>query len=313
MFNLYGTEYEEDTYVIDSNDRVIERLNQYKEEIVLKKERINKARVQEFYDALTFDEEGNPVLPMDDEGYILIPMDDEGNPLVNIDEEGNLLDPIPGETDDSVPMDLEEENPEEEMPPEEISALAQQIIDDANNQAAEIIAQAEERSEAMLEHAKEEGRKEGYNEGVAQGVEEYHKKEQELEEERQALQANYQAMRESMEGDLVDIICDVVEKAFKVRFKDSKEIILHLVDNTLLNVDSSKVYMIRVGEKYYGYLNQNKEALKARLGSDVVLDIIMDPLMDEGSCMIETDGGVFNCGIDVQLQSLIRDLKILNS
>lgn len=33
--------------------------------------------------------------------------------------------------------------------------------------------------------------------------------------------------------------------------------------------------------------------------------------MTEGECIIETDTGVFECGMDVQLDNLIRDIQSL--
>ncbi len=32
--------------------------------------------------------------------------------------------------------------------------------------------------------------------------------------------------------------------------------------------------------------------------------------MDETQCMIETDGGLFDCGMDTQMRNLIKDIKI---
>ena len=46
-------------------------------------------------------------------------------------------------------------------------------------------------------------------------------------------------------------------------------------------------------------------------GGEVVLDIVMDESMQPGQCTIDTDEGVFECGMDIQLSNLIRDLKAL--
>ena len=38
----------------------------------------------------------------------------------------------------------------------------------------------------------------------------------------------------------------------------------------------------------------------------------MDESMQQGQCTIDTDEGIFDCGVDVQLDNLIKDLKTLS-
>lgn len=40
--------------------------------------------------------------------------------------------------------------------------------------------------------------------------------------------------------------------------------------------------------------------------------MIADPMLEENQCMIETDSGIFNCSLGVQLENLIKDLKSLS-
>lgn len=70
--------------------------------------------------------------------------------------------------------------------------------------------------------------------------------------------------------------------------------------------------MIRVGEANLEFLRAHKEELQAKVGQDMTLDIVLDPLLDETQCMIETDGGLFDCGMDTQMRNLIKDIKSLS-
>lgn len=309
LSNLFNFDDEEEIFVIDSNDRIIQRLNEYKDELVHKKEKEYEKRVEDFVNGLEYDEENKPIFPVDEEGYYIVPTDDDGYPLVNIDEEGNL-DLNPPARDDAKEEPFETDYDKEELQTSNEDFEA--ILSDANEEAQRIIEDAKAQAEAIFEHSKEEGRQEGYNEGLAQGVDFYNQKQAELEEEKNAFLRDINAAKDTMEGELVDVICDVIEKAFKVQFSDSKEIILHLVDKVLLNSANSKVFIIRVSESNLSLLNDNKDMLMGHLGSDTILDIIADPLLSDESCMVETDGGVFNCGIDVQLKALLRDLRLLS-
>ena len=42
------------------------------------------------------------------------------------------------------------------------------------------------------------------------------------------------------------------------------------------------------------------------------VEIMADAALQERQCMIETDSGVFDCGIDIQLENMIKSLKSLS-
>ena len=47
-------------------------------------------------------------------------------------------------------------------------------------------------------------------------------------------------------------------------------------------------------------------------GSGVSLEIIADMTLSKNDCMIETEGGIFDCGLGTQLQELGKQLKLLS-
>ena len=295
----YPNELEE-KFVINSNDRIAARLREYREEILKKREQNDREKLEKFLEELTYNEEGKPAIPVDDEGNYIVPEDYEGRPLINIDDEGNIISEPEQNHTESVEMEEPDVSPEE-------------IIQNANIEAERIINEANIRCEAMLEHSREEGRKEGYNEGIAQGIKEYQDKLSRLQEEEKQLQEKFDTDRETMEKELVDVICDVIEKTFFVQFDDTREIILHLADNAIMKANASKTFIVRVSQNNHAMLLEKKDELLEKLGSEVILDIIADPLMEDDACLLETDGGIFNCGLDVQLQSVLKSIRLLNS
>ena len=261
----------------------------------------------DFYSAITQDEEGNVVLPSDEEGNILFPLDDDGNPLIVIDEEGNVVDAAPA-------AEEEDETPSltSELLLEEAQEQAEKIKHEARFAADMILEEARDQAEALKRHYKEEGKKTGYQEGLGQAMQEFDGKKAELEAENQRIREEYEKKRDALESEIVTGVCDVLEKFFCVQFGDSKELLLHLVDNCLLNIENSKEFLIKVNDEGYSFLQENKALLQEKVGSDVVLDIVRDPVLPEGGCIIETDGGVFDCGLDTQMRNLIKDLRSLS-
>lgn len=209
--------------------------------------------------------------------------------------------------------------PEVSLPPEpevdyvaEAQEEAERILEDARRQADELLATAQEQADALRSHAEAEGQKAGFDQGLQEAVAKQKELEQEVDAQRALLQQEYEHRQERMEHELVDVICAVVEQVFLIQFGDKKEIILHSIDNVLSGVEGSKEFLIRVNEQNCEFLRSHKEELQEKVGQETVLDIVQDPLLDDSQCMIETDGGLFDCSMDVQMRNLIKDIKSLS-
>ena len=289
---------------LDYNDKINARIQEFQQAAMKRKDAFRQQQIDDFFASITVDEEGNTVLPSDEEGRILLPLDEDGSPLVVIDDEGN---PVINEVEEA-----EEEAEEAVVDMVAVQEEADQLLADARAAADEIIAAAQEQAESLKSHYEEEGKKLGYQEGLAQAVAEYNDKKDELEMERERLDQEYLEKERTMEGELVDVIMEVMERFFLIQFGNKKDLLLHLIDNALVNIENSREFLIKVNDENFDFLNQYKSQLQEKVGNDLQLDIIRDPVLDVHQCMIETDGGVFDCSLDVELENLVKDLKSLS-
>ena len=63
----------------------------------------------------------------------------------------------------------------------------------------------------------------------------------------------------------------------------------------------------------YDDVMEEKESLDACISyPSTTMEIIEDPLLKENECMIESDSGVFDCSLGVELSELTRKLKLLS-
>ena len=96
-------------------------------------------------------------------------------------------------------------------------------------------------SRQEAEAIRDEAKKQGYLEGQNTLEQEYNQKKQQLEQEQQQkkiqLQNSYQEKQKNMEKELVDVILNVFNKVFHIQFDDKKEILLHLIDNAIANIE----------------------------------------------------------------------------
>ena len=231
-------------------------------------------------------------------------------------EEGFVdgLNAIPVEMEpvaESVPQPYETEEVEKIL--SEARQEAQKILSEAQEQAKELIAEAREKSSAIYEESKQEG----YEAGSLEGKEEAEELKQQIladyKEEKRELEARLEAKSEAMERDIVEAMIQVFDKVFHVQFDNKKEILLHLIKNTLMNVEVGKEFRIHVSQNNYKFINAHLDDVRERVGNDVEIEVINDAMLDSSDCQIETSFGVFDCGIDMELSNLVKDIRSLCS
>lgn len=139
--------------------------------------------------------------------------------------------------------------------------------------------------------------------------------ESELTEKEKQLEEDYRHKREQMEPELVDVLVDVFDKVTHTIAEDKKDMILTLVDSVMSQVELSHNFLIRVSKDDYQFLVDNKEritALASASGNSANIDIFEDVTLKRNECIIETDVGIFDCSLDIQLENLIKDIKLLS-
>lgn len=195
---------------------------------------------------------------------------------------------------------------------ENINAEAEKIIEDARLQAEQIIADANKNAAAAFEEAKQNG----YYEGNAAAQEEADKKQEQLEAEynnrKKELEQEYNDFKEKVEPQLVEVITDVFRKVTGVVAEDNQQIILHLINDVMHNADGSRDYVIKVSPEDYKFLVNNQGKIYCAMSREVNIDIVEDTGLERNQCMIETNTGIFNCSLDIELNNLIKNIKLLS-
>lgn len=187
------------------------------------------------------------------------------------------------------------------------------MVSDAQAQADQIIADAQAQAQQIMDDARAQGRAQGYDEGYAQGVNEAEAVRAQAQQEREALENEYQQLVDEMEPQLVDAISDIFEHVFNIDFRDDKNIVLHLLQTTLSRVEPGNNMIVHVSAMDYDMVMDERTRLEEAVTTpNASLEIIEDPTLKENECMVETDGGVFDCSIGVELEELTRKLKLLS-
>lgn len=200
--------------------------------------------------------------------------------------------------------------PEEEE--KQLRMQGEQIIADAREEADRIRKQAEEEAGIAAQEILEEARKKGYEDGLQKGMAEADRAKAELEELKQKHNEEYLEQIAGLEPAFGEIVAQLVEKLTGVAVEDKKNVILYLIHNSIMDSNNSKSYAIRVSKEDYDYVLSRKEELYRLVTQDTVIDIISDKNLERNQCLIETDAGMLDCSLDVELANLIQDIKLLS-
>ncbi|SDN17425.1 FliH/SctL family protein [Lachnospira pectinoschiza] len=205
----------------------------------------------------------------------------------------------------------------------QINKQSEEILAAANEEAERILEEARQMAEGIVNEANEEteaikndAAQSGYNDGCIKAEAKIEEMRQELDNEyeqrKEELEREYEEKKANIEPELVDILTDVFKKVTLTVAEDNQEIIMHLINGVMRNADSSHNFIIKVSPDDYKFLINNQGKLYVAMSKEVNIDILEDPTMKRNECIIETDTGVFNCGLDIELDNLIKDLKLLS-
>ena len=192
-------------------------------------------------------------------------------------------------------------------------AEAARIIEEARKEAEQTEKAARDESVRMFDEAKAKGYREGFKEGTVKAEAEYKSKMDALDEEKDRLEDLYQKRFNDIEPELVDRITDVYEHVLKTDLKIHKTIAGHLVADALRNIEGSRSFLIHISKDNYDYVNSRKNQLEEAVKTPgSVIEIMEDISLPPDSCMIETDGGIFDCSLGTELSELSTRLKMLS-
>jgi len=200
---------------------------------------------------------------------------------------------------------------------ETVASEAQKEIEDrlekAREEAEGIIADAQNQAAGIFRNAHEQGRKEGYEEGYANGLAQMVEKEQRLKEKEEQLEREYQRRIDELEPQFVEALSGIYEHIFQVDLSDHRDIIVYLISSTIRKVEGSRDFIVHVSKDDYPYVNMQKKLLQQSVSvPNSTVEIIEDFTLSKNECMIETEGGIFDCGLGTELRELSAKLKLLS-
>lgn len=220
---------------------------------------------------------------------------------------------------ENLATDVAETNETKESELQAANDLAANVLKDAHDQADALIAEAKAEAGTIREEAQKEGfnvgyvdgNGKGYSEGLEKAESQYADQLRAVEEERALLAQERKEFEETIQPRIIETILDVIGQVTGIVYENNRDILIHLINRVLQDVEASNEYIIRVSKEDYEFVVSRQSKLYCATAKDVNIEVTEDRELTAGKCIIETDGGIFDCSLDVQMDQLIRDIRLL--
>ncbi len=207
---------------------------------------------------------------------------------------------------------------------EELEALraqasqeAEDILAEAREEAGRILAEAQEQAQRdrkqTLEEARDQGYQDGYREGNDKAAQEAESVRKEQERRGQELEEDYRQKVEELEPMFIDLLTGIYEHIFHVDLHSYREILVYLISNTMRKIEGGQGFLVHVSREDYPYVSMQKKQIASNVASpNCTVEIVEDVTLAKNECLIETEGGIFDCGLGTQLAELGQKLRLLS-
>ena len=174
-------------------------------------------------------------------------------------------------------------------------------------EAADIIASAEQKAAEIIEAGKnayERQKQQGYEDGVA---------ESKLDQTDQMLKVVSRTINylSDIEKAMADILMTGVKKI--IGEFDQEELAVNLVRNALQHVRNEKQVTIRIPPSQYKMVKAKLNDILAEYKGVGFIDLVADQRLSTGDCIMESEIGVVDASVDLQIKALQKRFEKIHS
>lgn len=194
-------------------------------------------------------------------------------------------------------------------------AEAEIIVNQAHDEVEHMRAAAYDEAKDIRQTAHEEGYAAGYREGTEIATKELKEQSEKLENRQRELEQEYYEKEEILvantERKMVDLLCQLIPSITGVVIDNQQDVLLYMINTAMQDLDNSRHFVIKVSTSDYEEIAERKDDIYGALNPNIDLEIFEDAQLAAMQCLIETDNGIVDVSLDVQLDNLITALKLM--
>ena len=172
---------------------------------------------------------------------------------------------------------------------EEIEAMKAQALAEIEDARVQII---EEAKKAGYQEGFAQGKKEGYDNGHEEGLNSVAREREEVLRDASIriaqLEEEYQKKLDELEPKFIETLTGIYEHIFHVSLKNSRDLVVYLIANTMRNLEGSNGYLIHVSREDYPFVSMQKKELVKGTGIQIDdIDILEDATLGRSEYLTE--------------------------
>ncbi|MGQ9629606.1 MAG: FliH/SctL family protein [bacterium] len=198
---------------------------------------------------------------------------------------------------------------------EQAEREAARKIDEAQKEIDGMISKAREEAEKILEKARAEGEdlkresydrglREGREEGIRLGKGELAELNQQMETILESAREKRKEVLEGLEEEIVRLALAIAEKVVRADVRIDKNAVLNVVREAISKINERDNVRIRVHPLDVENVRAHKDWFFETIGSPRNVEVLDDPSIQPGGCIIETGFGGVDARVDTQLKSI---------
>ena len=194
--------------------------------------------------------------------------------------------------------------------------MAKELREDAVNRATKIVDEAKVEAEQIKENAYKEGYEKGLQDGSMEAMKRTDAYMENMQKEQEALMQRNQEILEDNISDaqdkLVNLSCALIEKLTGILVDQYRPVMMHVINNALNDAEASKHITIKVGEENFTYIQDNYDRLSGAANPNINIELYSDSKLNKRQCIIESENGIIDLSMDIQVRNLITAIKMLS-
>ena len=170
---------------------------------------------------------------------------------------------------------------------------AERIVEEARQRAREIVEKAQAEQVAI----REQSSRDGYEEGLGQ-----------LNDIIADAKRKYGKILEGAESELLKLSLKIAERIVGKALEMDRSVLLDIIHKAIQSLKYQKEIRIRIHPEDVAYLKDQKMQLYAMLGESKEIEVVEDPLVGRGGCIIDTEIVTIDARLETQLKVMERKL-----
>ncbi len=187
---------------------------------------------------------------------------------------------------------------------EEAEKKAEEIIRKARAEAKKLIEETKLYSQSAFSQAERDGFVKGKEDGFEAGREEMSNVIKEAKNVLDQAFKERELLFRSIEPEVAKLAIRIAEKIIQTQVDTNEDIVINMIRGSLEKVKQRDEVIIKVNQADYDYAKERKDIFARMVEGLKNMDIVVDPGVEKGGCIIETNLGNVDARISTQIHTL---------